>query len=186
MYHLRKIGASVGIPVEMIMSTIGQSSFSASQGLLLQYQGALEENQRGLSYFFDRVYRWKVAKWIAEGVVKVPSDVDDPFQARWQSPAFRWVNKSAQVQADIRYVQLGAQSLDDIASQFGYTADSVLRRKAQNIKQAQDIAAEYGLESWRELFNPMQVTLQGNYAEIIADEDEAETEPNKPKPKETP
>lgn len=168
MYHLRKVGASVGIPVEFIMSTIGQTSFSASQGLLLQYQGSVEHNQKQLIYQLDRIYRWKLGRWIAEGELVVPPDVDDPYQCRWQSPAFRWVNKAAQVKADMHYVEMGAQSLDDIASQFGMTADTALRRKAQNIRQAQIIAEEYGLESYRELFNTLNTSAQANFAELLA------------------
>jgi lambda family phage portal protein len=169
MYHLRKVGASIGIPVEMIMSTIGESSFSASQGLLLQYQSAVEDEQKHMQYIMSKIYKWKLGKWIADGELKVPASVQDPFKVRWQMPAFRWVNKAAQVAADIKYVQLGAQSLDDVASQFGYTAESVMRRKAQNIRQAGIIAEEYGLDSWRELFSTMNLSASINYAELTGE-----------------
>lgn len=181
MYHLRKVGAAIGIPVEMIMSTIGESSFSASQGLLLQYQGALEENQRQLTYFLDKIYRWKVARWIAEGEITIPSTVLDPYAARWQTPAFRWVNKAAQVAADVRYVQLGALSLDDVASQFGYTAESAMRRKAQNIRQAQTLAAEYGLDDWKELFNPYTVSASANFTDLLNIDDDVQAGQTPPK-----
>ena len=167
MYHLRKVGASVGIPVEMIMNTIGKSSFSASQGLLLQYQSAIEDQQRSITFFLDRVFRWKVARWIADGKLAAPAEVKDPFRARWQTPAFKWVNKMAQVNSDLKYVQLGALSLDDVASQFGYTAESVLRRKAQNIKTAQGIAEEFGLDSSLDLFNPYGLFASANWQEIV-------------------
>jgi lambda family phage portal protein len=167
MYHLRKVGASIGIPVEMIMSTIGSTSFSASQGLLLQYQSSIEDEQRNLVNFLTKLYRWKISKWIVDGELSVPAGVDDPFRCRWQTPAFRWVNKAAQVAADVRYCQLGAQTLDDVASQFGYTAEEQLRKKAQDIKMATEIAEEFGLESWRELFNPMQVSASVNFTELL-------------------
>ena len=167
MYLLRKVGASVGIPVEMIMNTIGKSSFSASQGLLLQYQAAIEDQQRALTYFLDRIFRWKVGRWIADGALELPAEVSDPFRTRWQTPAFKWVNKTAQVTSDLKYVQLGAQSLDDVASQFGYTAESVLRRKAQNIKTAQRIAEEYGLDSSLDLFNPYGLFASADWQTIV-------------------
>lgn len=177
MYHLRKVGAAVGIPVEMIMSTIGETSFSASQGLLLQYQSALEDNQRQIAYLFDKIYRWKVANWIADGQIRTRIGEIDPFVVRWQTPAFRWVNKAAQVKADASYVQLGAQSLDDVASQFGYTAESVLRRKAQNINQARELAAEYGLEDWKELFNPYQTFASANFADLLEEDPAGQAPP---------
>ena len=179
MYHLRKVGASVGIPVEMIMNTIGKTSFSASQGLLLQYQAAIEDQQRSVTHLLDRLFRWKLGRWIADGTVKIPKEVVDPFRARWQTPAFKWVNKTAQVQSDLKYVQLGAQSLDDVASQFGYTAESVLRRKAQNIKTAQEIADEFELDSYLDLFNPYGLQASANWTEIL---EQAGVDPLAPPP----
>ena len=166
MYHLRKVGAAVGIPVEMIMSTIGESSFSASQGLILQYQSAIEDNQRQVAAFLNRIYRWKLGQWVANGMLTPPQNIN-LFSCRWQTPAFRWVNKAAQVKADAAYVQMGAQSLDDVASQFGYTAEASMRRKAQNIRQAKQIAEEFGLNDWRDLFNQYNTTAQTNLAELM-------------------
>jgi capsid protein len=171
MYHLRKVGAAVGIPVEMIMSTIGESSFSASQGLILQYQSAIEDNQRQVAAFLNRIYRWKIGQWVANGTLTPPQNIN-LFSCRWQTPAFRWVNKAAQVKADAAYVQMGAQSLDDVASQFGYTAEASMRRKAQNIRQAQQIAEEFGLDDWRDLFNQFNTTAQVNLTELMESGDE--------------
>ena len=166
-YHLRKVGAAVGIPVEFILSTIGQTSFSASQGLVLQYQSALEEEQRAIIHTMQRVYRWKVARWLAGNAIAPPS-AGSPFIARWQLPGFRWINRVAQVQSDMRYLQAGAMSLDDITSQFGYTAESVLTRKAQNIKLATDIADKFGIAGgWKELFNPYVVNASANFADLL-------------------
>ncbi|MBQ94863.1 MAG: hypothetical protein CL510_03395 [Actinobacteria bacterium] len=166
-YHLRKVGAAVGIPVEFVLSTIGQTSFSASQGLVLQYQSALEEEQRAVIHTMGRVYRWKVARWIASNELESPS-AGNPFAVRWQLPGFRWINRVAQVQSDMRYLQCGAMSLDDITSQFGYTAESVLMRKAQNIKLATAIADKFGIAGgWKELFNPYVVNASANFADLL-------------------
>ncbi|MAF44273.1 MAG: hypothetical protein CMI54_08965 [Parcubacteria group bacterium] len=176
-YRLRQVGAAVGIPVEMMVSLIGQSSFSASQGLVLQYQGAIEEEQRCLIQVLSRIYRWKVRRWIADGWITLPKgqslDTFDPFKVRWQQPAFRWINRSSQVQSDAKYLQMGAMSLDDIASQFGESAESVLRRKAQNIVTAKMLADEYGLDNWTELFNFYNVHASANFADIVNPEVDA-------------
>lgn len=166
-YQLRQIGAAVGIPVEMMLSLIGQTSFSASQGLVLQYQGALEEEQRCLIQILKRIYYWKIKKWIMEGAITLPREGFDPFHARWQKPAFRWINRSSQVMADAKYLQMGAMSLDDVASQFGDSAESVMRRKAQNIVTAKMLAEEYGLDNWTELFNFYNVNSSANFADLI-------------------
>tara|TARA_R110002167_G_scaffold143936_16_gene333565 strand:- start:3172 stop:4635 length:1464 start_codon:yes stop_codon:yes gene_type:complete len=170
-YRMRQVGAAVGIPVEMFLSLIGQTSFSASQGLVLQYQGAIQEEQRCLIQVLQRIYKWKVRRWLAEGAITLPSgqslDSFDPYKVRWQQPAFRWINRSSQVQSDAKYLQMGAMSLDDIASQFGDSAEAVMRRKAQNIVTAKMLADEYGLDNWTELFNFYNVNASANFADII-------------------
>ena len=85
---------------------------------------------------------------------------------RWQLPAFRWINRVAQVASDARYLQMGALALDDITSQFGDTAESTLRRKAQNILTAKQLAKEFGLDSYLELMNFYNVNTSANYADI--------------------
>ena len=59
-------------------------------------------------------------------------------------------------------------SLDDITAPFGYTAEEVLIRKMQNIKKAQQIAAEGGVD-WRELINPFPTSMSANFSEVISD-----------------
>jgi hypothetical protein len=69
---------------------------------------------------------------------------------------------------------MGAMSLDDITAPFGYTAEDVLIRKAQNIEQAKRIAQEHDLEDWRELINPYNTSLSGNISEVISNENSEE------------
>jgi len=154
---LREIGSAIGIPLEFLIQNIGGSSFSASQGVVLQYQQTVEEEQRALEPVLNKWWKWKVVEWLKSGAAEAPTG-SRPFRVRWRAPAFRWVNKAAQVQADRFYVQLGAMSLDDVTAQFGHEASEVMERKAKNISAAKEIAAKYDLEDWRELFNDVQTT----------------------------
>lgn len=160
-YKLRIVGAALGIPVEFLLQTIGETSFSASQGMVLLYQATVENEQRALFPALSRLWRWKVANWIKGGLVDVPTQVD-PFAVSWQPPSFRWINRAAQVQADQLYLQLGAISLEDICATFGKDSLTVMRRKAREIAKAKEIAAEHGIDSWRDIFNP--VTTYGSAA----------------------
>ena len=154
---LREIGSAIGIPLEFLLQSIGGSSFSASQGVVLQYQQTVEEEQRSLEPVLNKWWKWKVVEWLKAGAVEAPAD-SRPFRVRWRPPAYRWVNKAAQVSADRFYVQLGAMSLDDVTAQFGKEASEVMERKAKNIAAAKEIAAKYDLADWRELFNDVQTT----------------------------
>jgi lambda family phage portal protein len=168
-YLLRKVGSAVGIPLEFLLMEIGGSSFSASQGVVLQYQQTVESYQSDLIRIMSRLYR----RWLSQQIASEKIDVSsaaNPFAVRWQRPAFRWINRAAQVKADMEYFRAGAMSLDDITAPFGYTAEEVLMRKAQNIKKAQEIAEGAGLE-WRELINPFPTSMSGNYSEVVSSAD---------------
>lgn len=153
-YKLRKVGTPLGIPVEFLLMTIGNVSFSASQGMVLFYQATVEEEQNTLIPTLEKLYRWRLAKWILERKIKPTRDVKIDL-VDWQKPAFRWVNRAAQVKADQVLFQLGATCLDDITAPLGRSAFDVMERKAAEIKKAQEIATRYGLENWRDLVNPM-------------------------------
>jgi len=166
-YLLRKVGSAVGIPLEFLIMEIGKSSFSASQGVVLQYQQTVESYQSDLIRIMNRLYRRWLSVEVASGNIDI-SDAATPFAVRWQRPAFRWINRAAQVKADMEYFRSGAMSLDDITAPFGYTAEEVLMRKAQNIKQAQAIAEANDLD-WKELINPFPTSLSGNYTEVVSE-----------------
>ena len=180
-YRLRKIGSTLGIPVEFLLMTIGETSFSASQGMILLYQQTIENEQRSLTPALNRWWRWKVGRWLAglDGFngepVYFPPDVRaaidareiDPYDLVWQPPGFRWINRAAQVKADSSYLQMGAISLDDVCATFGQDVETTLKRKARNIKTAKRIAEENGLSDWRELFNQNQTTSQANLIDLM-------------------
>ena len=170
-YRLRKIGASVGVPLEFLLMTMAKSSFSASQGMVLLYQATTEANQRDLYRVLSRWWRWRVGKWVRDGEVQPPAG-SNPFAVEWQAPAFRWINRAAQVKADSAYLTMGAQSLDDIASTFGQTAGEALEKKAKNISTARRIAEEHGLDDWRDLFNPLTTFANVNLVDLKEDRNE--------------
>lgn len=153
-YKLRQVGSTIGIPVEYLLMTIGETSFSASQGMILLYQSTIEAEQRYLKYTLGKIYRWKISQWLLSGELDLPDNLD-PYMTNWQAPAFRWVNRSSAVEADIKYLQMGAMSLQDICSQFGSSPQEVFGEKAKEIVLAKQIAERDGLDSWRDLFNPM-------------------------------
>lgn len=176
-FELRKVGAAIGIPYEFLLGDIGGSSFSASQGVVMQYQAQVEEEQNCVIELMKKIYRWRVGKWVADGDLKVPAEVDDPFRVRFQPPRFRWINRSSQVESDMKYVALGAMSLDDVASSFGDSALNIMRRKAQNIADAKQVAEEFGVDDYRELFNQIQTNASANFAELL-DRNESPNKPN--------
>lgn len=170
-YLLRKVGSAVGIPLEFLLMEIGGSSFSASQGVVLQYQQTVESYQSDLIRILNRLYRRWLMQLIASNQLDVSAS-STPYLARWQRPGFRWINRQAQVQADMQYYRAGAMALGDITAPFGHDAEDVMRRKAQEIQRAKEIARELlgSEDDWREIINPFPTSVSGNYAEVVQGE----------------
>jgi len=70
----------------------------------------------------------------------------------------------------MEYFRAGAMSLDDITAPFGYTAEEVMTRKAQNIVQAKKIAKENNLGSWYDLVNFYNTSASANFSELTTQE----------------
>ena len=168
-YLLRKVGSAVGIPLEFLLMDIGGSSFSASQGVVLQYQQTVESYQSDLIKVMARLYRRWLSQKIATNEIEI-GNARDPFAVRWQRPAFRWINRAAQVKADLEYFRAGAMSLDDITAPFGYTAEEVMIRKAQNLTQAKKIAKDFNLGSWYDLVNFYNTSASANFTDLTSQE----------------
>lgn len=160
-YKLRKVGSTIGIPTEYLLMTIGETSFSASQGMVLLYQNTIEAEQRFLQQTLNKWWAWRL-KYALETKELVINQETNLSSVAWQSPAFRWINRSSQVAADAQYLQMGAISIDTICSQFGFTTEEVFTQKAKDIAKAKALADQYELDSWRDLMNP--ITTYGSFA----------------------
>jgi lambda family phage portal protein len=160
-YKLRVVGSTVGVPVEFLLMTIGETSFSASQGMVLLYQNTIEAEQRQVIQTLRKWWRHKINTLIATGEMNF-SETVDPYSVHWQPQGFRWINRSSQVQADSNYLQMGAISLENITSQFGTNPETVFLNKAKEIQKAKEVAEAHGLDHWRDLFNP--ITTFGNWS----------------------
>jgi hypothetical protein len=83
----------------------------------------------------------------------------------------------------MKYVGLGAMSLDDVASSFGDSALNIMRRKAQNIADAKQVAEEFGVKDYREIFNNgIQAYASANLNELLDSEDDSEANPTNEQP----
>src|SRR5690606_24190967 len=67
---MREIGLAVGLPLELTLLDHSDSSFSANRATLETYKRTARHTQRWLSRtLHSRVYRWKIAHWVAAGLL---------------------------------------------------------------------------------------------------------------------
>mgnify|MGYP000982519365 CR=1 FL=1 len=166
-YKLRKVGSTIGIPTEYLLMTIGETSFSASQGMVLLYQNTIEAEQRFMQQTLNKWWGWRLKYALESKELTINTEVNLKLnKVPWQSPAFRWINRSSQVAADAQYLQMGAVSIDTICGQFGSTPEEIFTQKAKDISKAKELAIQYDLDSWRDLMNPITTFGSFSYAPL--------------------
>ena len=57
--------------------------------------------------------------------------------------------------------------MNDVSGQFGESALVCMRRKATNIVQAKQVAEEFGIDDYREIFNQLETFANVNYADLL-------------------
>lgn len=137
---------SIELPSAFVMKFF-DSSYSASRSTLLQAHAKILEWQNDFcEEVMQQIYIWKASQLIADGIVEPP--IDDSFlNVRWQLPAFEWIDQSDATATEIMEIKAGIRLLSDSAMKRGYQLEDLWRKKAQELKLRNDIAAEYGVSA---------------------------------------
>jgi capsid protein len=128
------LAQSVNMPPEVLSLKFG-SSFSAMRGvLILFWRTACIERDEEASDFYNPVFRAWLAGEIAAGRVSCPGWSDPRMRAAWcactwSGPPMISIDPSKTATADQMYVQMGAQTLDDVAKSFNGSSGSANRQK---------------------------------------------------------
>lgn len=128
------LAASVNMPPEVLALKFG-SSFSAMRGvLILFWRTACIERDEEASDFYGPVFRAWLAGEIAAGRVSCPGWSDPRMRAAWctatwSGPPMISIDPSKTATADQMYVQMGAQTLDDVAKNMNGSSGSANRAK---------------------------------------------------------
>ena len=167
---LRMIGAQSGMPLELVLIDLSDTTFHGYRGALDQARRGFERTQEGLANQFHRpVYRWKVDRWLDpaspehdEQLATLAADkgVDDPFAHSWKPPRWRYIEPKKDAEANkIRKLDLQA-SPSQIASEQQLDWDQVVvetvrdnsRAISAAIAAATEISDATGVAvSWREV-----------------------------------
>jgi capsid protein len=128
------IAASVGWSVELVLKKFN-ANYSASRGtLLLCWRTANIERDEMITDFLDPVYEMWLSEEIAQGTVRAPGWSDQSLKDAWLMGEWAGVpmpniDPLKTMEADRGYVELGAQTLDDVARNFNGSSGKANRRK---------------------------------------------------------
>lgn len=128
------LAASVNMPPEVMSLKFG-SSFSAMRGvLILFWRTACIERDEEASDFYHPIFRAWLSGEIAAGRVSAPGWSDPRMRAAWcqctwNGPPMINIDPSKTANADQMYVEMGAETLDQVARNFNGSSGSANRAK---------------------------------------------------------
>lgn len=136
------LAMSMNIPVEVLTLRFG-SSFSAMRGvLILFWRTACIERDEEASDFYNPVFRAWLSGEIGAGRISAPGWSDPRLRAAWcnctwNGPPMINIDPSKTATADQMYVEMGAQTLDDVAKNLNGSSGTANR--AKNARQLPEL-----------------------------------------------
>jgi lambda family phage portal protein len=136
---IRLLGLSFGLPLEYVLLDFSQVSGNTAKASALQAQRAFETIQKLLiDEYYCRVYRWRVSKWINEGLLE---DRPDAFHHNWHPAPWPYLDPLKEVQAQMLEIDAGLTSEKRAIMSRGGNPDQIMAERAIELKtkRASDI-----------------------------------------------
>jgi lambda family phage portal protein len=195
---IRFTGITMGLPLELVFLDFSRTTYSSARASLLQsYASFRAAQQLFINQVMAPIYRWRVEKWVRDGVLKIPNKLNaDPrsglpakyLSHQWIAPGWAWIDPVKEIQAAMMEVDAGFNSEESICLQHGRTIAEVFASK----KRAKDLAKKLQIDLARsgltrdQNFTPSaQVVAQG-FAQANAPDEKPipSSSPDSPQPPE--
>jgi len=152
-HELRAIASCLGISYEYLMLIFTQGSFSSQRMSLLATKRTFDNNRNWLiKCQLQRLWNWRIAKAMKAGVLPPAPLVDGVSQwwrVDWSLVHMDRADPQKQQSADKDKFNMGLTSLKSLARSQGRDRDDILREKAGDLKRADEIAKEVGVDPAR-------------------------------------
>lgn len=130
------LSASNGMPIELLLMKFNQNYSASRASLILFWRVAQIWRNEMASDFLDPIYEMWLSEEISYGRINAPgwSNVEMReawLSCEWSGSPMPNIDPQKSAQADEKYVELGAQTLDDVARNFNGSSG-----KANRIKNA--------------------------------------------------
>lgn len=129
---IRLLGLSFGLPLEYVLLDFSTVSGSTAKASALQAQRSFETIQKLLiDEYFNRVYRWRVSKFINEGLLE---DRPDAFAHRWHAEPWPYLDPVKEIQAQILEIDAGLTTERRAVMSRGGDPDQLIAERAKEIE----------------------------------------------------
>jgi capsid protein len=162
---IKSVAASTGWSDEMVWKKFS-NNYSASRAILiLIWRQAQIEIQEMASDFLDPVYEMWLSEEIAAGRVSAPGWSDYRMRAAWLNCEWAGapmpnIDPLKTAEADRAYVELGAQTLDDVARNYNGSSGKANRMK--NARQYEELPTPPWPRAPIQNVQPEEMKVNGN------------------------
>lgn len=159
---LRMLGASIGMPLELVLLDFSQTNYSSARAALLQAYRCFKRLQLYLrDWLIQPIYNRWMSRWIAAG--ELPP-IDGAYKLLYLPPRWAWIDPLKEVLAMEKQIAAGAGSLDQWVSETGGVFEdlSVIREKELKILRAKNIPTTTAPDNLETATNQNQATNPTN------------------------
>jgi lambda family phage portal protein len=134
---IRLLGTNFGMPLEQVLLDFSQTNYSSARASILQAQRSFECIQKLLvDDYFRRVYRWRVSKFINDGLLE---DRPDKFAHRWFAEEWPYLDPVKEIQASMLAVDAGLDTVRRQVMAKGLDPDKLLVERAAELNKMRQL-----------------------------------------------
>ena len=152
--HLRAIGASLGLPLELVTNDFSKTNYSSARAALLESRRMFKRHQQYLSSrFCQPIYEMLIEEaWLKGEIPFVDFDQSrmELTKTRWIPPWWAWVDPLKEAQASAAAIDLGVSTLAEEAASQGRDWEELLEQRSIEKRKIQEMEAEFGIPTVEE------------------------------------
>lgn len=138
----RNVAAGLDIAYGSLTGDLSEANYGSLRvGMLTERDGWETDQELVISLFHERVYRAWLPMALMSGQLALPYDTDRylaPEAYRVQPRGFDWIDPSKDIDAALREVAAGLNTLTNLAAERGRDFAELVRQRAEEMRIAQD------------------------------------------------
>ena len=129
---MRFAGMHLGLPLEMTMLDFSRTNYSSARGAMNVAQTAFKNLQMvQKDAFMSRVYRWRISKWVKEGLL---TPRDDMWMHRVITAPWPFLDPIKEVQGQMMEVDFGVATEDEYIIARGKEPELVRAQRGRELE----------------------------------------------------
>jgi lambda family phage portal protein len=141
---LRSIGASLGLPLELVLKDFSRTNYSSARAALLEARRYFRGDQQWLaSRLCQPCWEWVLEEaWLREDVPSVDlvgDQREDWLRASWITPGWGWVDPVKEVESSRLAIEAGLSTLADECAAQGRDWEDVLVQQQREQQKREDL-----------------------------------------------